>query len=847
MAEAGLSKLLQPGAPGPSGVRWRVPALLALRFFRRDLRGAHFAVIGLAVLIAVASTTSVGTFTGRVRAALAQQSHALLAADLALQATEALAPELREQARAAGLATSEFAALRTMLGSGDALQLAELKAVSAGYPLRGSLQVRADEHGADQATTDIPAPGEAWVEPRLLPLLRLKLGDTLQVGESRLRVTRLLVLEPDRAGEFFAIAPRVLINLADLPTTGLIAPGSRVQYALLLAGEPAALTRFRSSAAPGPHARFVSPSDARPEIRAALTHAEQFLGLAALTATTLAGIAILLAARSFAVSRFDLVALLRTCGASRGEITALVVGELLLLALLASGLGALLGLGFQAVLSGLLHDWTQTQLPPASWTGTARGFLAGFIAVGGFALAPLLGLRHVPPARILRQDLGVPGSRTPGALVQGGVAVALLAPWDSGDWRLTAWALVGFLAVLATLAGTGFLLVRGLGALRGRTGLTWRAGLANLARRPRESVGQISALGLGIMALLLLTVLRTDLLARWRESLPPATPDQFLINIQPAQVEELAAFLRQHGVEHAELHPMVRGRLVRIGDREVNVDSYTDPSARRLVDREFNLSWADRLKADNRVTEGAFWQAGAGPQFSVEADLARRLGIQLGDRLTFSVAAQEVSANVTSLRAVAWDSMQVNFFVLSPPDLLAPLPATYITSFHLPASAKTLLRELVQAFPNVTVIDVGAMLTQVRAIIARVSAAVQFVFLFTLAAGLVVLVAALKASESERLRDAVILKTLGAPRAMVARIAATEFIALGLAAGLVGGLGAAGAGWLVATRVLHIEFNPVPAALLAGMMLGVLAILGVGLHAVLGVWREPVANALRRL
>lgn len=847
MAEQDMDNDRGHAAPNPAPVRPRLPLRLALRFFRRDLRSAHFVVIGIAVLIAVASTTSVGTFTGRVRAALAEQSHALLAADLALQATEPIAPALGLQARAAGLVTSEFAALRTMLGSGDALQLAELKAVSQGYPLRGNLQVRTSEHGQDQAAQGIPAPGEAWVEPRLLPLLRLKLGDTLQIGASEFRLTRLLVLEPDRAGEFFAIAPRVLINLADVPRTGLIAPGSRVQYALLFAGEAEALARFRAQASPGPHARFVSPADARPEIRSALTHAEQFLGLAALTATALAGIAILLAARSFAQSRFDLVALLRTCGANRAEITALVVGELLLLAVLAAGFGALLGLGFQAVLSNLLHDWTQTTLPPASWTGVARGFLAGLVAVGGFALAPLLRLRLVPPARILRQDLDVPGAGGRGALVNGAVAVALLAPWDSGDWRLTAWALAGFLGVLALLAGTGFGLVKGLGALRGRTGLTWRAGLANLARRPQESVWQISALGLGIMALLLLTVLRSDLLARWRDTLPPATPDQFLINIQPAQVAALAEFLRERGVEHALLYPMVRGRLVKIGEREVNADSYADPSARRLVDREFNLSWADELKDDNRVTAGQFWQPGAAPQFSVETDLARRLGIRLGDRLTFSVAGQEASATVTSLRAVAWDSMQVNFFVLSPPSLLAELPATYITSFHLPASEKTLLRELVHAFPNVTVIDVGSMLTQVRSIITRVSAAVQFVFLFTLAAGLVVLVAALKASEAVRLRDAVILKTLGAPRAIVARIAATEFIALGLVAGLVGGLGAAGAGWLIAARVLHIPFNPVPAALLTGMMIGVLAILGVGLHAVLGVWREPVANALRRL
>lgn len=821
---------------------------LAWRFFRRDLRSAQFMIIGLAVLIAVASITAVGSFTARVRLALQEQSNVLLAGDLAVMASQPIASAIRDQASALGLATSEHLGMRTMLTAGEQMQLVELKAVGAGYPLRGSLTVRDTATGPDQQTRSIPGIGEAWVDSRLPALLGIKLGDSVLIGSASIKVTRILTLEPDRAGEFFAIAPRVLMNLADIPATGLIVPGSRVQYALLVAGEREAVARFKATASPGPEARLISPAEARPEIRTALTHAEQFLGLAALTATALAGIAILLAARNYASDRIDTVALLRTFGADRHQIALLVLGELVLLGLVASAIGTALGFSLQEVLASVLRDWTSAALPPPPWQSAMRGFFAGAVAVAGFGLAPLLALRRVPPARILRQDLGVPGVRPVATVLYALGALALLAPWDSGDWRLTGWTVVGFAGVLLALALTGYGLVGLLGALRGQAGIAWRAGLANVARRRAQSVGQLAALGLGIMALLLLGLLRSDLMVRWQESLPANTPDQFLINIQPQQRSALQTFLDEHALTGTALFPMVRGRLVAIGERAVSADDYDDPRAKRLVDREFNLSWSEGLKSDNRVVAGEFWSGvDAAPQFSVEVELAQRLGIKLGDRLRFSIADQTVEATVTSLRQVNWDSMQVNFFVVSPPALLATQPATFITSFRQPPDQPELLRELVAAFPNVTVIDVGALLTQIRSIMSRVVDAVQFVFLFTLAAGIVVLIAAMSATQAERLYDAVLMKTLGAPRSLIARAVAVEFATIGLCAGLIGGIGAWACGWLIARKVLHVSYDFQPLVIGTGIAVGVLAIVGVGAYAVLRALREPVSSALRRL
>ncbi len=820
---------------------------LAARLCRRDLRSAPCLVIVLAALVAVAAITAVGAFTDRVRLALDAQSSALLAADLALVSSEPLPDAVRAAARDAGLATTQILSMRSVVAHGRDLQLVELKAVADGYPLRGELMIGDAPFAPGHRADGVPPRGEAWVEARLLQRLGLALGEEIAIGDARLRATKLVLLEPDRAGSFFAIAPRVLMNLADIPATGLIAPGSRVQHGLLIAGPRAALARLRETVDPGPHARWQTPGEARPEIRAAMTHASQFLGLATLVATTLSGVAILLAARSFARARFDGIALLRTLGATRRQLAWLLIGEFLLLGLLAAALGTAAGYALQFVLAALLEDWTQAALPLPSWRPAVQGLVGGVAAVTGFALAPLLELRDVPPVRILRAEIEPPRTRAASSLLYAALALGLLAPWSHGDWQLTAWALAGFGATLAALALAGHGLLALVARLRRHVGVAWRAGLANLVRRRRHSLWQIVALGLGVLALLLLGVLRTDLLKQWRATLPHDAPDQFLINIQPDETSALADFLSARGIAGTQLYPMYRGRLLAIAGTPVDPDSYPDPRARRLADREFNLSTATALKTDNRVLAGEFWRGDAGPQFSVEVEIAETLGIRLGDVLRFGIADREVEARVTSLREVNWDTMQANFFVVAPPALLADQPATYITSFRLPPGDATLLPDLVARFPSVTVIDVGALLTQVRGIMTRASGAVEFVFMFTLAAGLVVLFAALQATQAERLYDATIMKTLGASRRVVAQAIAVEFTVLGICAGLVGAAGAWVSGWLIATRVMRVDYGFQPWLFAAGIALGVIGIVGIGVCAIVRALREPVASILRRI
>jgi len=820
---------------------------VAGRLCRRDLRSAPCIVIVLAALVAVAAITAVGAFTDRVRLALEAQSSALLAGDLALLSSEPLPASARSAAHDAGLATTEILAMRSVVAHGADLQLVELKAVGDGYPLRGELRIGDTAFGPGRRADGIPPLGEVWVEARLLSRLGLSLGAEIAIGDARLRASKLVLLEPDRAGSFFAIAPRVLMNLADLPQTGLIAPGSRVQHGLLVAGEHEALARFRHAVEPGPHARWQTPGDARPEIRAAMTHANQFLGLATLVTTTLSGVAILLAARSFARARFDGIALLRTLGTTRRQLAWLLLTEFVVLGMLAAALGTAAGYALQFLLAHVLEDWTQGALPLPSWRPALHGLVGGVVAVAGFALAPLLELRNVPPLRILRADVEPPPTRGASTALYATLALGLLAPWGSGDWRLTAWALAGFAATLGALAGAGHGLVALVARFRRYTGVASRAGLANLVRRRRHSVWQIVALGLGVLALLLLGVLRGDLLTEWRATLPSDAPDQFLINIQPDETAPLAGFLATRGFPDPQIYPMYRGRLLAIADRPVDVDAYADPRARRLADREFNLSTATDLKSDNRVVAGAFWDDDDAPQFSVEVDIARTLGIRLGDTLRFGIADREVEARVTSLREVDWDTMQANFFVLAPPALLADQPATYITSFRLPAGDTTLLPEIVARFPSVTIIDVGALLAQVRTIMHRATGAVEFVFMFTLAAGLVVLFAALQATQAERLYDATLMKTLGASRRLVAQAIAVEFTALGLCAGVVGAAGAWITGWLVATHVMGVNYTFDPALLITGILIGVCGIVGVGVYAIVRALREPVSTLLRRI
>ena len=818
----------------------------SVRALKRDARSSHLRVIAAALIIAVAAMTAVGTFTDRIERALARQASALLAGDLAVTANAPLPAQYRAMALALGLEVTDWLSTRSMITAGTALQMIEIKAVTAGYPLRGDLLIANAPFGPAARARLPPAAGTVWVETRLLAALHAQVGDTVRIGAAKLRITALIVLEPDRAGDLFNLAPRVLMNLADVPATRLILPGSRVQYSLIVAGPSAQVARLRHqlpSADPG--IRIIEPAAARPEVRSALTHARQFLTLAALVATTLAGLGILIAAEGFAREQVDAIAILRTLGASRAAIAKRYIGEVAVLGIVASAIGAGLGLALESGLSGLLSGWVQGGLPRASLAPAAFGVITGSIALSGFALPQLLALREVSPARVLRRDHLWQNTR-PGVLVGGAVsALVLLAPWSSGDLAITAWSLAGFAGCLGALLLSAHGLLKLLRHWRPvRRG--WKVGLANLVQRPGLARLQIAALGLSVMAILLLALVRTDLVASWTASAPPDAPDQFLINIQPEQVSALAHYLAQHQVQVAGFYSMVRGRLVEINGRAISPDDYPDARAKRLADREFNLSAATTLKTDNRIVAGSFWTPqSTTAQFSVDEDVARALDLKLGDSVTFQVAEQRVQAQVTSLREINWETMQANFFVLAPPATLRALPATFITSFKLPTGKFSILRNLSAQFPSVTVIDVVAILQQIRTIMDKALAAIQFVFSFTVAAGLLVVLAAIQATQAERLQSAAIMKTLGATRAQVLGITVAEFTVLGILAGVIGAIAATGAAWLIATRAVHVGFTlNIPFALIA-IALALFVVLAAASYLIIRIWRQPVADIFR--
>ncbi|WP_124950622.1 ABC transporter permease [Sulfuriferula thiophila] len=821
---------------------------LALRLLLRDWRAGELRVLVLAVLIAVAGLASVNAFTARMHLALSQESNRLLGADLVLASDHALAPALSVAAQRRGLVTAQTAQFPSMVSTASASNLAEIKAVSSGYPLRGTLRIADSAFGADRPVRDIPRLGTVWLEARLASALQLKPGDAVQLGYSQLKVAAILTSEPDRGGNFFNLAPRLLMNQLDVPATGLITLGSRVNYRLLIAGKGNAVEAYRTTLAAQLQRgqRLLTARDARPEIRDVLDKAERYLGLAVLLAALLAAVAILLSARHFLRRHLDACALLRCFGASQRTIVTLYALQIAGLGVLAAAAGMALGYAGQAVLASILGRLAHLDLPPVELLPFLQAALAGLVLLAGFSLPTLFMLRRTPALRILRRDAVAVDALGAVSYVAGLAAMTALLFWQVRDVRMTLLVLAGLAATLLVTVLLSWWLVLASGWLGARGHGSWRQGLLNLRRRSGSSVIQVAAFTLGMLALLLLTVVRGDLLNNWHSTLPANAPNRFVINIQPDQVASLQAFLRQHDLADAELYPMIRGRLMAINGREVNSANYADQQTQRLLDREFNLSYAKQLDAATDFVSGSGWrEATAVPQFSVEQGIADKLHLKLGDTLRFDVGGMPISARITSLRKVNWDSFKVNFFVVANAALLQHTSASYITSFYLPAAKVSLLNEMVQAYPNLTVIDVSAIMQTVQDMLDRVSAAVQFVFVFSLASGLVVLYAALAATRDERALETALWRVLGARRQQLWLAQVTEFAAIGILAGLLAAAGASAIGWGLSSEVFNLPYHVDPLLWLVAMGLGGIGVAVAGVAGLWGISRVPPLVTLR--
>jgi putative ABC transport system permease protein len=809
----------------------------ALRMMARDWRGGELRLLAAALVIAVAAVTSVGFFVDRVRQGLQRDAAQTMGGDAVLESDHPIDPGWIAATAGSGLQSAQTVSFPSMAlgdGPGDATLLVAVKAVTANYPLRGAMLL-AEGSGTREAT-GVPAPGSAWVEAPVLTALGLRVGDTLRLGNERLRVAAVIAGEPDRLVQVMGFAPRVLINAADLAATGLIQPASRVSYRWLIAGEGAAVRALVADLGPrlGRGQHLETLDDARPEMQRTVGRADRFLGLVALLTVLIAAVAVSSAARRFSSRHLDACALMRCLGLSQGRIVALFACEFGAIGVLASIAGVAAGLVLHRVLMGLLAGLLQQDVPLPTAYPALQGLLCGVVLLLGFALPPLEQLRRVPPVRVLRRDVGTPRTRTFAAYLAGAAGFAVLLVWTAGDLKLGAIVGAGFLGCVAFFALVAHVLLRLLVRLRradtGATplGVAWRFALAAVQRRPAASVAQLVALSIGLTALLLLAVVRTDLIDQWRGQAPASAPNRFVINIQPEQREAVRAQLAAAGVADVVLEPMIRGRLIQLDGKPIRPEDYDDEQSRRLVEREFNLSYATEPPAHNQIVQG-HWFAPTAPELSIEEGIARRLHIGLGQRLRFDVAGQTIDATVSSVRKLNWDSMRVNFFVIMSPALLDKTPQSFITSFYLPPGQAGATGELVHRFPNLTVIDIDLVLGQVRSLLDQLIGAAQFLFVFALAAGVLVLYTALVSSHDERVREAALLRALGASRRQLANAQTAEMLLMGALAGVLGSAGAAAIAWALARFAFEFDFTPHPWILAAGVAAGIAA-------ALLGGW-----------
>ncbi len=836
---------------------------MAWRQLRRDFAAGELRILLGALVLAVLAVTSIGFVTDRAERALALEANRLLGGDAVVLGDTPITGVVREAAGAPGLRNTETQELPSMVRVGDAdderLKLGELRALGEGFPLRGRFRIVETVDGSERDATGIPERGSVWMSRAGADALDARLGDMIGVGESQLRLVALVVQEPDAALDYFNIAPRVFLNLADLPATGLVQEGSRLRYRLVVAGEPTAVERFVSTAREGlaRGQRLETVKDARPEVRSALDRAGRFLSLAALVSVVLAAVAVAMAARRHSERHLSSTAVMRCLGASQRTLVGTHGGELLLLGLIASSLGVLLAFLLQWMVGRWLSEALKLAIPAASWVPAVQGYGVGLVVLLTFGAPPILALRRVPALRVLRRDL----DRTePSAWLVGLAGVAGLAAllwWKAGSAGLASWMLLGIIATLGVLAALAWGLIAVVRRLRSRLRGSLRYGLANVSRRAATSVAQVSALGLGLMALLLLTFVRTDLLDRWQLSLAQEAPNRFIINVQEDQIEPVRAFMAEQGLPASDLFPMVRGRLVAHNGEPVKStptaadDSGSEEERRRQrrTDREYNLSSANTLRDDNSISAGAFWgpQGPEKPELSLEEDFAASMGWKLGDRLAFDIAGQRLEATITSLRKVEWESFRPNFIVLASPGSLAGYAASYITAVHVPPERTRFTAELVARFPNLSVVDVDALLKQVRGTADQVSTVVEVVFYFSLLAGLLVLMAAVSASQDERLLEGGVMRVLGGSRRQLRLAQASEFAAIGLLSGLTAACAASVLAGVIATRVFDLPWQADWRLVVVGGGLGMLAAVSAGMFATRRVLDAPPSVTLREL
>ena len=799
-----------------------------LRGLKQELRSRELAWLFVALTLSVTALSSVSFLADRMQRAFQFDARQLLGSDILIAADQPLPDRFILEAHNRGLLTAKTVVFPSMATVGVHSKLASLKAVSPLYPLRGALQVQ----GVNSSHQFGPPVGSVWVDPVMLVSLQAKLGDQIVLGQKSFLIAGVLEREIDRGAGFMNFAPRVMMSLEDLPATGLIGLGSRVTYRLLLAGTDEQVQSYStwvkgyidSEGLRG--LRIETLENAQPLMRKTLERAERFLSLIAVLTAMVAAVAIALSARRYALKQADPCAVLKCFGATSGAILKKQSLTILSLGIFAAVLGSCLGYLVQLVLTVLLGNLILTNLPGVSIWPVVWSSLFAFLLLIGFAGPPIFALVKVSPIRLMRKEFQGINSAAIWVAIFGLGTAAMLIGLAARDWKLAFWAGLSFGGAIFLFSGCAWLVLKLLARIRTQN-FAIRFAITAQSRQFGFAVMQITSLGIALMALLMILLLRQDLLSTWQGNISPDAPNRFMINVQAEQKPNITQSLVSAGVAKPEFYPMVRGRLIAINERDISPNDFVEDNAKRLVDREFNLSYTEQLPTGNRVTEGK-WISGSSPQISMEIGIAKTLKLKMGDQLTFEVAGEKITAPITSLRKLDWGSMRVNFFVIMPPAQLSGLPQSWITSYYQTPNQDGLDFQISQTYPNLTIVDVSTSLQQIQEVLNKLSAALGLLFAFTIAAAILVLMAAISATQDERYRSAALLKAIGASRQTLASIARFELLVIGVVAGALAGLAAGVAAWALGRYVMEIEFNAFAQALIMGITFGVTACLVAG-------------------
>lgn len=823
---------------------------LTWKLLAREWRSGELGILLMALVLAVSVVVGVSSFVTRLQSALLSESARFLAADMVVVSRAPVSALWMDKAKEMTLRPTEVVGFPSMaVADIDHMALVSIKAVSPGYPLRGALQWSDTPYGKVRTDGAIPGEGEVWLAPRLFALLEVSLGDEIIVGEHPLVITGAVRGEPDATTAVFGFGPRLLMNTADIPATGVIQPGSRVEYRLLLGGDSDSVSEFSEWVTPllGQGQRVDSVEGAQPSIGDTLDRAQGFLLLAGSLAVVLAAAAITLASRRFGERHTQYVAILKSLGAQSQEISRLYGRSLFWIGLMGTIAGCIFGWALQETFIRVLGTLLPVEPGSAGSKPVLIGGVTAAVCLIFFAWPPLRRLGEASPLRVLRADLGVADAQRKRDFFLGSLAIVGLMWWYSGSALVTGAVIAGLCVVM----GLGFIaasaLLSGGRSVGGFAGSIWRVALAGLQRRGRANSLQMVIFAMAIMLMLLLSIVRTSLIGQWQAQLPVDAPNHFLLNLAPEERSELEYFFADNDIQSETLYPMTRGRVISVNDVALpKWQEVMEEGAPRQ--REANFTWSDPLPDGNELLDGEWWSSDTEDAWvSIETEFASDIGAAVGDRLTLLIGADPLEVTVKNIRAVDWQSMRPNFFMVFPRKVLEAFPGMYMTSFRLLPEQKSLLNQLVRALPTVTVIELDIVIREMRAVVDQVARALELVLGVILMAGGLVLISGVRSSLDGRLRESALLRAVGARKGLVLGALWIEFLVLGGLAGLLAGVGAEVAAWGLQTQVFSMSWAPTPIMWVLGPLLGALIVGGLGVWSCRRVVNVPPVVILREV